>query len=190
MKIDDSDLLPGERVILSKPANAVIRLDEHGLSRLPADQLMRVMGFAGKEAIGGKLHLTSYRLLFKSHQVNRLTGAFSLYLPTITGLHDRSRWIAKKLEVATRLQTFEFVVWGVPAFISSIQAQAGQITTAQALELAASQAGAGGLAKNATLAKDVVKFALDALAVVQNPLDAANLLNLLDLVTDDVPATA
>ncbi len=189
MKVEDSDLLPGERVVLSKPANAVIRLDEHGLSRFPADQLMRVMGFAGKEAIGGKLHLTNYRLLFTSHRVNRLTGGFSIYLPTITGLHDRSRWIAKKLEVVTRLQTFEFVVWGVPAFISTIQARAGQITTAQAMELAAAQAG-GGLEKNATLAKDVVKFALEALSVVQNPLDAANLLNLLDLVTDDVPATA
>lgn len=188
MKVEASDLLPGERVLLSKPANAVIRLDEHGLSRLPADPLMRVMGFAGKEAIGGRLHLTSYRLLFKSHRVNRLAGQFSIFLPTITALHDRSRWIAKKLEVVTRLQSLEFVVWGVPAFISTIQAQAAQITAAQALELAAMQA--GGLAKNATFAKDVVKFALDALAVAQNPLDAANLLNLLDLVTDDVPAQA
>jgi hypothetical protein len=191
MKVDDADLLPGERVVLSKPANAVIRLDEHGLSCLPADQLMRVMGFAGKEAVGGRLHLTNYRLLFKSHRVNRLTGAFSIFLPTITGLHDGSRWIAKKLQVATRLQTFEFVVWGVPAFISTIQAQAAQITTAQARELAAIAAHAdGGLARNATLAKDMAKFALEALAVVQNPLDAANLLNLLDLVTDDVAATA
>ena len=190
MKVEDSDLLPGERVVLSKPANAIIRLDEHGLSRFPADQLMRVMGYAGKEGIGGRLHLTNHRLLFKSHRVNRLTGQFSIYLPTITGLHDRSRWIAKKLEVATRLQTFEFVVWGVPAFISTIQAQAARITSAQALELAAaSQAGAG-LVKNATLAKDMAKFALEALAVVQNPLDASNLLNLLDLVTDDVPAPA
>jgi hypothetical protein len=189
MNIDDSDLLAGERVVLSKPANAIIRLDEHGLSRFPADQLMRVMGYAGKEGIGGRLHLTNYRLLFKSHRVNRLTGAFSIYLPTITALHDRSRWIAKKLEVATRLQTFEFVVWGVPAFISAIQAQAGQITAAQAAELAASQAG-GGLQKNATVARDMARFALEALAVVQNPLDAANLLSLLDLVTADVPANA
>lgn len=189
MNIDDSDLLAGERVVLSKPANAIIRLDEHGLSRFSADQLMRVTGYAGKEGIGGRLHLTSYRLLFKSHRVNRLTGAFSIYLPTITGLHDRSRWIARKLEVATRLQTFEFVVWGVPAFISSIQAQAGQITAMQATELAASQAG-GGLEKNATVVQDMARFALEALAVVQNPLDAANLLNLLDLVTDDVPANA
>ena len=91
--------------------------------------------------------------------------------------------------MATRLQTFEFVVWGVPAFISTIQAQAAQITSTQALELAAAQAG-GGLRKNATLAKDMARFALEALAVVQNPLDAANLLNLLDLVTDDVPGSA
>jgi hypothetical protein len=187
MKVEDADLLPGERHLLSKPANAVIRLDEYGLSRFPADQLMWVAGFAGMEAIGGKLHLTNYRLLFKSHRVNRLTGQLSIFLPTITGLHDRSRWIVRKLEVITRLQSFEFVVWGVPAFISTIQAQAAQITTTQALELAATHTG-GGLEKNATLAKDMGKFALEALAVVQNPLDAANLLNLLDLVTDEVPS--
>lgn len=186
MKVEDSDLLPGERVIVSKPANAIVRLDEYGLSRFPADQLMRVMGFAGKEAIGGRLHLTSFRLLFKSHRVNRVTGAFSIYLPTITGLADRSRWIAKKLQVATRSQTFEFVVWGVPDFIAGIQAQAAQVTTGQARELAAAQA--GGMAKNPTFVKDTIRFSLEALAVVQNPLDAANLLNLLDLVTDDVPA--
>lgn len=186
MKVEDADLLPGERVLLSKPANAVIRLDEYGLSRFPADQLMWVAGFAGKEAIGGKLHLTNYRLLFKSHRVNRLTGLFSIFLPTITGLHDRSRWIVRKLEVTTRLQSFEFVVWGVPAFISTLQAQAAQITAAQALELAALQA--GDLARNHTFIEDVMKFTLDALAMAQNPLEAANLLNLLDLVTDEVPA--
>lgn len=188
MNIEESDLLPGERMILSKGANAVIRLDQYGLSRLPADQIMRLIGFAGKEAIGGKLHLTSYRLLFKSHRVNRVVGSFSIFLPTITALHDRSRWIAKKVEVATRMQSFEFVIWGVPAFIGAVQAQAAQVTPAQARELAAAQA--GGMARNPTLARDVGKFALDALAVAQNPLDAANLLNLLDLFTDEVHAPA
>jgi hypothetical protein len=36
----------------------------------------------------------------------------------------------------------------------------------------------------------MTKFALEALAAAQNPLDAANLLNLLDLVTDEVHAPA
>jgi hypothetical protein len=108
MKVEDSELLPDERVILSNPANAVTRLDEYGLGRFPADQLMRVMGFAGKEAIGGRLHLTSYRLLFKSHRVNRVTGSFSIYLPTITGLADRSRWLPRKVEVTTGNQVFDF----------------------------------------------------------------------------------
>ena len=51
MKIKDSDLLSGERLIVSKPANAVIRLDEYGLSRFPADQawpeLARVRALLG-----------------------------------------------------------------------------------------------------------------------------------------------
>jgi hypothetical protein len=188
MNIDESELLPGERMILSKGANAVIRLDEYGLSRLPADQIMRLIGFAGKEAIGGKLHLTSYRLIFKSHRVNRVVGSFSIFLPTITALHDRSRWIAKKVEIATRMQAFEFVIWGVPPFIAAVQAQAAQVTPAQAQELAAAQA--GGMALNPTLARDVGKFALEALSVAQNPLDAANLLNLVDLFADEVYAPA
>jgi hypothetical protein len=188
VNIEPSELLPGERMILSKGANAIIRLDEYGLSRLPADQITRLIGFAGKEGIGGKLHLTTHRLIFKSHRVNRVVGSFSIFLPTITGLHDRSRWIAKKVEVATRMQTFEFVAWGVPAFIAAVQAQAAQVTPAQAKELAAAQA--GGMAPNPTLALDVGRFALDALAVAQNPLDAANLLNLLDLFTDEAHAPA
>jgi hypothetical protein len=188
MKIEDSDLLPGERVIVSKPANAVIRLEEYGLSRFPADQLMWAIGFAGKEAIGGKLHLTNFRLLFKSHRVNRVTGAFSIYLPTSTTLHDHSRWLVKKLGLGTRAQTFEFVVWGVPAFMARIQQQAAQITAEQARELAVCAAQESGMARNTSLAMDITTFALEALSAVQNPLDAANLLNLLDLVADDVPA--
>lgn len=183
MKVEESELLPGERVILSKPANAIIRLDDYGLGRFPADQLMRAMGYAGLEAIGGRLHLTSYRLLFKSHRVNRVTGSFSIYLPTITGLADRSKWLAKKLEVTTRNQVFDFVIWGVPAFIAAVQAQSAQVTTEQARELAA--AAQGGMERNSTVVKDMLRFSLEALAVVQNPLDAANLLNLLDLVTDE-----
>jgi hypothetical protein len=46
------------------------------------------------------------------------------------------------------------------------------------------------MGKNATIVKDMLRFGLEALAVVQNPLDAANLLNLLDLVTDDVAPNA
>jgi hypothetical protein len=183
MKVEESELLPGERVILSKPANSIIRLDDYGLGRFPADQLMRVMGFKGKEAIGGRLHLTSCRLLFKSHRVNRVTGSFSIYLPTITGLADRSRWLARKVEVTTRNQVFDFVIWGVPAFIAAVRAQSAQVTTEQARELAA--AAQGGMGTNATIVKDMLRFSLEALAVVQNPLDAANLLNLLDLVTDE-----
>lgn len=188
MKLQDEDLLPGERLVITKPANAMIRRDDYGLSALPGEHALKLLGYAGQEALGGKLHLTNYRLLFKSHRVNRVVGAFSIYLPTITGLNDRSRWLAKKLEVVTRMQSFEFVVWGLPAFIRTIQAQSAQVTVTQARELAIAAQAGGEMGRNQTFLKDAAMFALDALAVVQNPLDAANLLNLLDLVTDDVPA--
>ena len=77
MKITDADLLDSEKLIQTKNANAVIKVDEHGLSRFAFDQLMWMVGMKGKEAIGGKIHLTNYRLIFKSHRINRLTGKFS-----------------------------------------------------------------------------------------------------------------
>ena len=114
MNITDADLLDGESLIQTKSANAVIKIDEHGLSRFAFDQLMWTIGMKGKEAIGGKIHLTNYRLIFQSHAVNRLTGKFSIFLPTISDLKDASRFLVKKMHVATQTQQFEFVIWGIP----------------------------------------------------------------------------
>ncbi len=55
-----STLYPGERVLASKNANAVITLRDHGLEALPdTERAMAWAGFGGKEAIGGRLHLTN-----------------------------------------------------------------------------------------------------------------------------------
>jgi hypothetical protein len=123
MGLSATDLLPDEVVVASKNANAVVRLSEVGLKRLPFDHGMRMIGFAGKEAIGGKLHLTSVRLLFASHSFNRVTGRLSIFLPSIVATRNASRGLSKKLEVQTALQTFEFVVWGVPDLIEAIDRQ-------------------------------------------------------------------
>lgn len=69
MGMEAGDLLPGEKLALTKSANAVVSLSEHGLSRFAAGQLMWCVGMEGKEAIGGKLHLTDMRLVFKSHLI-------------------------------------------------------------------------------------------------------------------------
>ena len=131
MNLKPIDLLPGETVLLSKPANAIIRIDEHGLSRFVLDHLMWTVGMQGREAIGGKLHLTNYRLLFKAHAANRLTGKFSVFLPTIEAVRDTSAGIVKKILVVTSAQSFEFVVWGIPKVLAAVEAARADFGPAQ-----------------------------------------------------------
>lgn len=131
MDIKQTDLFEGERVLLSKGANAVIKINDYGLKRLPFDQLMPLVGFKGKEAIGGKLHVTNYRLIFKSHSINRLKGTFSIFLSTIQDVRDTSQFIAKKMAVATQTQTFEFVIWGIPALMTEINNARDRLTDEQ-----------------------------------------------------------
>ena len=101
MALSAGELLLGETVLLSKNAN--YRLD-HG------------------EALGGRVHLTSLRLVFEAHPVNRVVGRASIFLPTITGLEDSSRMLAKSITVITTGPRVELVVWGVPALIQRILA--------------------------------------------------------------------
>jgi hypothetical protein len=125
------DLLAGENVILSKNANSIISLDQYGLSRFAFDQLMWAVGMQGKEAVGGRLHLTNFRLIFKSHPVNRVTGKFSILLPTIQDVRNTSAFLTRKIEVITKMQRFEFVVWGIPELIEAIKAAQARLTPEQ-----------------------------------------------------------
>lgn len=135
MDIHAEDLLPGEKVLLTKSANALIRIKDYGLSRFFADDLLRLIGMKGIEGIGGKLHLTNYRLLFKAHRINRLTGKFSIALPTILGVKDTSHFIMKRIEVTTVTENFEFVVWDIPELIATIDMAREELTPAKVDEL-------------------------------------------------------
>ena len=121
MNITPEDLLPDEKLLLSKNSNAVIALSEYGLSQFAFDKYMWVVGMKNKEAIGGKLHLTNYRLIFKSHSINRLTGTFSIILPAITQIQDSSFLMTRKMSVDTRFNRFDFVIWGVADLIKQIE---------------------------------------------------------------------
>jgi hypothetical protein len=122
--VDAGDLLPNERVLMPKRANAVVRYTDYGLERIGAMHVgLESFGWAGKEAVGGKLFLTNYRLLFKSHRINRLTGSFSIFLPSVQGARDSSRGVVRRATFTTSAQEFEFVVWGVGAFIAAVDAQ-------------------------------------------------------------------
>jgi hypothetical protein len=120
MALGADDLLPGEVVRLSRSANALVGIDEVGLSRFAFDHLMWVVGAQGKEAIGGRLHVTNYRLVFTAHPINRLRGRFSIFLPVVTGVRATSSGVRRQVEIATTTQRFTFVVWGVPTVIAAV----------------------------------------------------------------------
>ncbi|KAJ4195435.1 hypothetical protein NW767_009757 [Fusarium falciforme] len=120
MDLQSDDLLPGEKVLMKKAANAMISIDDYKLSRFFANDLARLFGKENLEAIGGKLYLTNYRMLFKSHSINRVTGKFSIALPTISAVEDTSKFLTKRIDVTTSTETFQFVVWGIPEFIAMI----------------------------------------------------------------------
>jgi|GEM_PF-1936790 len=135
--ISNNDLFLGEKVILSKNANAVIKISDYGLKKLPfkSSAALSLVGLAGKEAIGGQLHLTNLRLIFKSHPANRLTGKFSIFLNTINDVRDISVFISKKMEIITLGQSYEFVVWGIPQLMQEIKKNKDAITDQQLIEL-------------------------------------------------------
>ncbi|MEV7860975.1 hypothetical protein AB0O86_19620 [Streptomyces hirsutus] len=113
-------LLPSERRVLRKNANAVIDVREARLSRFPLDNLMWSVGMRGKEAIGGRLHLTNHRLVFRSHRINRARGTFSVFLPCIEEIRKMSFAVTRQVTVSTAMQGFTFVIWGVPRLIDTI----------------------------------------------------------------------
>ena len=122
MRFHDADLLRGEELLASKFANAVITPTDYGLSRFAADGLMWTVGMKNREAIGGQLHLTTYRLLFRSHSVNRVTGDIELFLPTILDFRNTSHLWTRKCAIDTSSARNEFVVWGVAEFLHRVAA--------------------------------------------------------------------
>ncbi|MBA2569936.1 MAG: hypothetical protein H0V04_02015 [Chloroflexi bacterium] len=180
-----STLYPGERVLASKNANAVVMLREHGLAAIPdTARAMAWAGFAGKEAIGGRLHLTNWRLVFRSHPFNRVKGQMSILLPTIVEVADASRFLSKKLRVTSRSTEHEFVVWGVPALIRAIaqaRADADGAAIQAAVQADPSLLGSG-LAKDLRVYLMMTRGLGPLLDIVSNPLDIANVLNVIELI--------
>lgn len=134
--LSHEDLLPGEGIILRKNANAVIDVREAGLSRFAFDDLMWLVGMRGKEAIGGRIYLTNYRLVFKAHRFNRVRGTFSVFLPTIEEVRDASFAVTRQVTVSTAMQDFTFVVWGIPQLIDTMDECRAEFDGAYTAELA------------------------------------------------------
>lgn len=89
----------------------------------------------GKEAIGGKLYLTNYRLIFKSHGFSQLKGRFSIFLPTVLEFKDMSFILTRKISVRTKLTKFDFVMWGISEFIKKAESKSAKVTEEDIIEL-------------------------------------------------------
>lgn len=122
-KLRSQDLLPGEKIVTGELSNFVIRIDHVGLKRFAFDQLLWTVGMKNKEALGGKIYLTNYRLVFKSHQLNRLRGMVSIFLPTVLEISDNSNLIGDKIQIKTKYSNIELVVNDSKETISKIKNQ-------------------------------------------------------------------
>ena len=121
MPLSESELLPGEHVLVSKNANAVVEIVQAGPGSMSS------VDITGTEAVGGQLYLTDLRLIFRAHRVNRLRGGFTIPLSTITQVRDTSSGLRRQIEIVTPLERFTFIVWGAAQLIARIEALRGAV---------------------------------------------------------------
>jgi hypothetical protein len=193
MRLSHSELLPGEQVVLSKRANAAVRPTDYGLERFPFGRYLGLVGMKDLEAIGGKLHLTTARLMFKAHSLNRVGGSMSIFLPSIREAADASRFVNRKVRIETASQQFEFVIWGVRKFLSALQSQrAAQGHDERAELLSAIREHPDLLVEGLTVSPGVDQFITQAARVLDTRPDpgddsglVSSLINLADLLYED-----
>ena len=133
--IGEETLLPGEKIVLPIGANLVIKPKEFDLREFAFGDLLAVVGMKNKESLGGRLYLTNYRLIFKSHNFNRLKGMVSIFLPTIQSAKNSSYFIVKKLTLATTNSKVELIIDDVDDIINAILNQKNQFNIASIKEL-------------------------------------------------------
>lgn len=122
IELQPGDLLPGERLLHSSLANLLVKPEDFRLRPFVFGGLQFLAGMKDKEVIGGALHLTNLRVLFKSHRFNRLHGAVSIFLPSIVRQADSSRWPVGRLRLATRLAEVEFITANAARLLAEIEA--------------------------------------------------------------------
>ncbi|MDM5153664.1 hypothetical protein QUF88_07435 [Bacillus sp. DX1.1] len=115
MRLEQNELFEGERVVIERKANAIINFKDFGMEKIKHSP------FRKKEAIGGKLYVTNYRFIFKSHSLNRVRGMYSILLPTIQSVRDISFLLVKKIEVISNGNTYVFVVWGIKELLEEVE---------------------------------------------------------------------
>lgn len=120
-------LINEEKIIYKKGANFIASVDEADLVRFCADQLMWLVGMQGKEAIGGHLYITNYRLIFVAHAVNRLRGQFSIPLNVVKNAHRQVKFPVCKLIIEASRGRYDFVNWNVRDALNAIASFQGEV---------------------------------------------------------------
>ncbi|SFD02238.1 hypothetical protein SAMN05443252_11413 [Bacillus sp. OV322] len=128
MELKQEEFLHGEYVILERRANLLINPKDYGLGRMKYN-LQR------KEAVGGKMYVTNYRLLFKPHLINRVKGLHSILLHNIQNARDSSFLFMRKMEVTANNLSYEFVVGKREELMRTIETAKRNITPQQKIEL-------------------------------------------------------
>lgn len=119
--LDETELMPGEQVLHSTLANLVVKPKDFGLSKFAFGDLLWLAGMQDKEAIGGGLHLTTHRLVFRSHRLNRLRGTVSIFLPTIIDVRNSSFLLLRRLTVTTGFARIDLITPQVDQLIERIE---------------------------------------------------------------------
>jgi hypothetical protein len=106
-------LLPGEKVLATRPANLMVGFDAdaklEGSASL-AELLKVAPAMVKARSIGGKIEVTTYRLFFASNRLNSIRGTCSVFHPTIVYDEPVINGFAGQWVVKTRTVIHRFAV--------------------------------------------------------------------------------
>jgi hypothetical protein len=111
--VGDLRLFAGEELRGRWKAKAVITPGAYELSEFAgAGALLLAVGIAGKEPIGGHLHVTNLRVAFVAHRFARLRGTMSIPLPLVKhSIAWRRMIMSVGITLITPQANYEFVTW-------------------------------------------------------------------------------
>jgi hypothetical protein len=135
VQITEDDLFPGEQILWFEPASLVVRPEDFGLKDFAFNQFLWVVGMKKKEVIGGRIYLTNFRIIFKSHRINRLKGMISVFLPAIIDYKNTSFFITQKITIKTFVSKIDFVAGGVDKLVALIKKQKNQLNDSDIQDL-------------------------------------------------------
>jgi hypothetical protein len=117
-----TELLPGERLLQSFGANALLPLHRDA-GRTGAAPY--VLGASAPRKVLGMLHLTNYRLKFKPADPHE--SDFSIFLPAIARIQNVSFLFVRKFRLVIQDGThIDFLRWGILPVMSAINAVSTQ----------------------------------------------------------------